>query len=67
MNRAFDSFRRPSHMPIPEFLDVFNLLSDKLQCYGTAILDDLLAFRLLKAANLSLDHEKLVKATCGPY
>ena len=61
---AFDSFRRPSHMSIPEFLHAFNLLSNKLQSYGTTISDDLLAFKLLKAANLSPDHEKLAKATC---
>ena len=62
--KAFDSFRWPSHMSIPEFLHAFNLLSNKLQSYGTTISDDLLAFKLLKAANLSPDHEKLAKATC---
>ena len=51
-------------MSIPEFLHAFNFLSNKLQSYDTTISDDLLAFKLLKAANLSPDHEKLAQATC---
>ena len=61
---AFDNYRWPSHTPIPEFLHEFNMLSDKLQSYGTTLSDDLLAYKLLKATNLSPDHEKLAKATC---
>ena len=61
---AFDNYQRPSHTPIPEFLHEFNMLSNKLQSYGTTLSDDLLAYKLLKAANLSPDHEKLAKATC---
>ena len=61
---AFDSFRQPLHMSIPELLHAFNLLSNKLQSYGATISDGLLAFKLSKAANLSPDHEKLAKATC---
>ena len=61
---AFDNYRWPSHTPIPEFLHEFNMLSNKLQSYGTTLSDDLLAYKLLKAANLSPDHEKLAKATC---
>ena len=61
---AFDNYRRPSHTPIPEFLHEFNMLSNKPQSYGTTLSDDLLAYKLLKATNLSPDHEKLAKATC---
>ena len=61
---AFDNYQRPSHTPIPEFLHEFNMISNKLQSYGTTLSDDLFAYKLLKAANLSQDHEKLAKATC---
>ena len=40
------------------------MLSNKIQSYGTTLSDDLLAYKLLKAANLSPDHVKLAKATC---
>ena len=40
------------------------MLSNKLQSYGTTLSNDLLAYKLLKAANLSPDHEKLARATC---
>ena len=55
--KAFDSFRRPS-------LNFFMHLFCSQISYGTTISDDLLAFKLLKAANLSPDHKKLAKATC---
>ena len=61
---AFDNYRRPSHTPIPEFLHEFNMQSNKLQSYGTTLSDDLLAYKLLKATNLSPDHKKLAKAIC---
>ena len=40
------------------------MLSNNLQSYGTTLSDNLLAYKLLKATNLSPDHEKLAKATC---
>ena len=40
------------------------MLYNKLNSYGTTISDDLLGSKLLKAANLSSEHEKLAKATC---
>ena len=50
-------------MPINEFLPIFEMLYNKLSSYSTTILDDLLGYKLLKAADLSADHEKLAKAT----
>ena len=41
-----------------------NLKRDfKIKSYGTTMSDDLLAYRLLKSANLSSYHEELIKAT----
>ena len=60
----FDSYRHSPETPINEFLHKFDLLYNKLNSYGTTISDDLLGYKLLKAANLSSDHEKLAKATC---
>ena len=39
------------------------MLYNKLNSYGTTISDDLLSYKLLKADNLSADHEKLAEAT----
>ena len=60
----FDSYWRSPETPIKKFLHKFDLLYNKLNSYGTTISDDLLGYKLLKAANLSSDHEKLAKATC---
>ena len=35
----------------------------KTKTYGTTMSDDILAYQLLKSANLSTDHEELIKAT----
>ena len=60
----FDSYWRSPETPINEFLHKFDLLYNKLNSYGTKNSEDLLGYKLLKAANLSSDHEKLAKATC---
>ena len=60
-----DNYRRSPDIPINEFLHKFSMLYNKLNSYGTTISDNLLGYKLLKAANLSVDHEKLAKATCA--
>ena len=59
----FESFRRPSEMPINDYLIKFEKKYHTLKSYGTTMSDDLLAFRLLKSANLSVEDQKLAKGT----
>ena len=60
---AFEAFRRPSSMSIQSYLNEFEKRLFKIKSYGTTMSDDLLAYRLLKSANLSSYHEELIKAT----
>ena len=50
-------------MPIQAYLNEFDKRLFKTKSYGTVTSDDILAYRLLKSANLSGYHEELVKAT----
>ena len=58
----FETYRRPNETSIREFLIEFDKRLHKIKSYLTYP-DDLLAYRLLKAANLDSTHEKLIKAT----
>ena len=60
---AFETFRRPASMSIQEFLNEFDKRLYKTKSYGTVQSDDILAYCLLKLANLSNNHEELIKAT----
>ena len=60
---AFITSKRPSNMPIQAYLNEFDKRLFKTKSYGTVTSDDILAYRLLKSANLSGYHEELVKAT----
>ena len=57
------TFKRPSNMSIQAYLNESDKRFFKTKFYGTVMLDDILAYRLLKSANLSICHEELVKAT----
>ena len=59
----FMTFKRPSNMSIQAYLNEFDKRLFKTKSYGTVMSDDILAYRLLKSANLSSFHEELVKAT----
>ena len=59
----FETYRRPSDTAMSEFLIEFDKRKNKTQSLGTEISDDLLAYRLIKAANLSDSDERVVKAT----
>ena len=49
------------------FLTEFEKRYHKTKSYGTAVPDDVLAYRLLKAANLLTRDEQLVKATITEF
>ena len=59
----FESYRRASDTNIQQFLIEFDQRYHKLKQHQTTISEDLLGFKLLKAANLSSHHEQLIKAT----
>ena len=60
---AFETYRRPATLSIRDFMTEFDKRYFKIKSLSTTMSDDLLAYRLLKAANLSSNHEQLVKAT----
>ena len=59
---AFETYRRPSSSSIRDFLIEFENKHFKIKEFKVTT-DDLLGFRLIKAANLSPDKEELIKAT----
>ena len=60
---AFESYRRPSTLAIRDFLIEFENKHFKIKEFGATISNDMLGFRLIKAANLAPDKEELIKAT----
>lgn len=60
---AFEKFCRPSEMSISEYINQFERLKSKTESYKTQLSTDVLAYRLLKSANLSEAHEQLARAT----
>lgn len=64
---AFESFynyRRASGVNITDFLVDFGYLCNKLSKQEIALPEGVLAFMLLKASNISTEHERLARATC---
>ena len=60
---AFESYKRPSNLSVRKFLVEFEKRYSKVKTITSVMPDDLLAFRLLKSANLDSNHEQLIKAT----
>ena len=60
---AFDSYQCKPETSIHEHIHNFDKLYFKLKSHGTTISEDLLAYKLLKSANLSPADEKLVNGT----
>ena len=59
----FDSYKRKPNVSIQGHIHEFEKIYHKLQSHGTTISEDVLAFKLLKSANLSPQDEKLAKGT----
>ena len=59
----FETYRRPSDVCINDFIIEFDKRLNRTRKLGTQISDDLLAYRMIKNANLSEQDEKVVKAT----
>ena len=60
---AFEKFRRPEKMSIKEYINEFECLLNKTKKYGSSMFSDILAYILLKSANLEDTQEQLIRAT----
>ena len=59
----FENFKRPIEMNVTDFINTFDRLNNRLNSYNMYLPEGVLAYRLLKSANLSLEQEQLAKAT----
>ena len=62
---AFEGYKRPTELSISEYCNEFEKRWNKAKSYGTTMSDDVLAYRLLKSANLPESQQQLAKATIG--
>ena len=62
---TFYNYRRASGVNITEFLVEFGYLCNKLSKQNIVLPEGVMAFMLLKASNISGEHERLARATCG--
>ena len=60
---AFEGYKRIANITMREFLTEFEKRLNKIKSFKIDMSDDMLAFRLLKSANLTSRDEQLVKAT----
>lgn len=61
----FTSYRRSSGTSIQDYIVEFNLKYNKIKVHSMKLPDAVLAFYLLKCANLSEEHSNICKATCS--
>ena len=59
----FENYKRSEQTTVKAFIDEFEKRYYKVKSYQITYSEDVLGFRLLKAANLSSQDEQLVKAT----
>ena len=57
----FENLSRPKDMNLLDFLDIFDCLLRKVECFGSRISSDILAYKLMKSANLSACEERQIK------
>ena len=59
----FESLKRSESTSIRDFINEFERLHSKVKEHKSVLSSDILAFRLLKSANLSKSNEQLARAT----
>ena len=59
----FESFRRSPSMTMSNFVLDFERLNNKVKSFDVTYPDGVLAYRIMKAANMSREHEQLLRAT----
>ena len=62
---SFEKYRRPANVNMNTFILEFQKLHSKVSEYDCKYPDGVLAYRMLKAANISNEHEQLIRATIG--
>ena len=60
---AFESCERPHELSITDYCNEFEKRYNKTKSYGTVMTEDVLAYKLLKLANLPESQQQLAKAT----
>ena len=63
----FESITRRNNQNIADFILEFEALYTKAKTFGNQLSDDLLAYKLLKAANLTESDERMVKASTAKF
>ena len=64
---TFEKFRRSEDMSMKDYMVRFDVLYEKAKQYGNELTQPVLAYRLLKGANLSEERQALVRATCTKW
>ena len=64
---TFEKFRKTDSMSLTEYLIQFELLYEKAKAYNNVLTEPVLAYRLLKGANLSEHKQELARATCAKW
>ena len=62
---AFTSYRRSRDTSVQDYIVEFNLKYNKIKTHHMELPDAVLAYYLLKCANLSEEHSNICKATCS--
>ena len=65
--QAFESLKRKQNHTVSEFIHEFETALKKTQKKGNVLSDDLLAFKLMKAANLTQTDETILKASTEEF
>ena len=60
---SFESYRRPTHVTIKQYIIEFEKRKSKAETAGAQWSDDILAYRLIKNANLTEANQQMIKAT----
>jgi len=60
---SFEKYQRPGNMDMTAYMIAFERLYQKAKNFSFELPDGVLAYRLLKSANLSSEHEQLARAT----
>jgi hypothetical protein len=59
----FEQYMRPDDLSVKEYLVEFKRLTIKLKDYNITLPEPVLAYRALRSANLSVENERLIRAT----
>ena len=59
----FERYSRPSEMTIADYLIEFDMMTAQLKLHKIICPEPVLAYMVLRSANLTNDHEKLIRAT----